>query len=99
MPTPGDVDEVKTGGCNTSNRCGMDTCRGLMYATAILAVFATALALAGGIMDLCGTGDPSLNGGLATAGGALAFFAVITGFIAAYRCVRCTFCAPKLSCG
>lgn len=92
------VTEVRSDpGCPGVNRCGTDTCRGLMWATAILAVFATALALAGGIMDLCGAGDPSLNGGLATAGGSLAFIAMIIAFVAAWRCVRCTFCRP--ACG
>lgn len=95
-----EVDEVRSGPCPPVRQCGADKCRYLMWLTAFMALVAAALALTGGIMELCGAGDANTNGGLATAGGSIAVIAFIVGAATAWQCVGCKFCslAPRNNC-
>ncbi len=85
------VDEVRSS-ADCARNCTGNTCRNLMIATAVFAILAAILALTGGIMDLCVTGDATTNGTLATIGGSFALIAFFLAAIASYQCRECKVC-------
>lgn len=87
--------EVAAAAAAARQACGASWCRNVIITVVVLTLVAAALALTGGIMDLCGAGDAQTNGGLATAGGALALIAFVLAVLAAYYCA-CTYrpCGP-----